>query len=759
MVTLDATGELLTIDRNSLSIRDRVATGDTPHAVVVAEGVSYVTQSGDNRLWTWRGGLASSTGTQPESVAIVGDRVVTADRGGSLSVFTRAPFAFVVRLTLEGGPVRVVAIDDVRVAVSLGDDERVAIVDIERAELVETLDVGSHPDGLCLSPDGVFLAAVSSGAGHVKIYRVSDWAAGAYAPCNDARAGHLRLAVAGAVDRRRRSRYGFRMSEGQCQLGGRFRRCPNRASGTCQYCGALVLRRAQAISPKASRLFARASPVRPSRTMSRPIGSTSKMPSVSTVRASAASRAATSAGRSSAPSALASTAPPTSRTRCTLPPAGSRPHAGRAFARTAGIAARSGAGDDLPRPQTGRPNRLVTGPSPPLPGVSVSDIEVAREAIADRVRLTPVWPSLTLEGIAGVPILQKCEQMQRTGSFKIRGALNVVRGLSATGRKRGLVTASAGNHAQGVALAAREAGIEATVVMPVLAPLSKATATQSHGARVVRFGASLEDAREHAQVLAERDGGLYVPPFDDDAVIAGQGTLGLELLEQVPDLAEVIVPAGGGGLLAGVATAVKARRPEVRVIGVQAAAMDGLCRSFAAGEVRTVPPARTLADGAAVAGPSERTFALIQAHVDEMVSCGDTAIAQAIVLLLERSKMVVEGAGALGVAALISGVYRPKGKAAVVLSGGNIDVNLVGSIVRHGLVEGWALPSPHGGGGGYVGGARAGLGRDRGRSREPSAGAPRSRGSWATGRGRRHRPSYRGQRSGPFRPRDELAAG
>lgn len=175
LVTLDAAGELLTIDRNSLSIRGRVATGDRPHAVVVAEGVSYVTQSGDNRLWTSRGGLALSTGAQPESVAIVGDRVVTADRGGSLSIFTRPPFAFVVRLTLEGGPVRVVAVDDVHVAVSLGDDERVAIVDIDRAELVETLDVGSHPDGLCLSPDGVFLAAVSSGAGQVKIYRLADW--------------------------------------------------------------------------------------------------------------------------------------------------------------------------------------------------------------------------------------------------------------------------------------------------------------------------------------------------------------------------------------------------------------------------------------------------------------------------------------------------------------------------------------------------------------------------------------------------------
>ena len=322
-----------------------------------------------------------------------------------------------------------------------------------------------------------------------------------------------------------------------------------------------------------------------------------------------------------------------------------------------------------------------------VPSVSVGDIEAARAAIGARVRLTPVWPSLTLEEIAGVPIVQKCEQMQRTGSFKIRGALNVVGGLSPAEGERGLVTASAGNHAQGVALAAREAGIRATVVMPVLAPLSKATATESYGAEVVRCGSSLEEARRHAQALAEREGRLYVPPFDADAVIAGQGTLGLELLEQVPDLEEVIVPAGGGGLLAGVATAVKARRPDVRVIGVQAAAMDGICRSFAAGEVRTVPAARTLADGAAVAGPSERTFALIRPHVDEMVSCGDTAIAQAIVLLLERSKMVVEGAGALGVAALISGAYRPKGKAVVVLSGGNIDINLVGSIVRRGLVD------------------------------------------------------------------------
>ena len=321
------------------------------------------------------------------------------------------------------------------------------------------------------------------------------------------------------------------------------------------------------------------------------------------------------------------------------------------------------------------------------PSVTIADIEAAREAIAGGVLETPVWPARALERLAGVPIVLKCEQMQRAGSFKIRGALNAVHGLSAEERARGLVAASAGNHAQGVALAAQAAGIAATVVMPEGAPLVKAAATEGYGARVVLHGDSLEEARAHANELAERDGLVYIPPFDSDAVIAGQGTLGLELLEQVPDLSEVLVPAGGGGLLAGVATAIKARRPEVRVVGVQAAAMDGICHSFSDGEVRSVSHAGTLADGVAVVGPSERTFALIRENVDEMVSCGDTAIAQAMVFLLETSKLLVEGAGALGVAALLSDAYRPREKTVIVLSGGNVDINLLGSIVRHGLVE------------------------------------------------------------------------
>ncbi len=322
-----------------------------------------------------------------------------------------------------------------------------------------------------------------------------------------------------------------------------------------------------------------------------------------------------------------------------------------------------------------------------VPSVTVDDIEAARDVIADGVLETPVWPARALERLTGVPIVLKCEQLQRAGSFKIRGALNAIHSLSEEDRTRGIVAASAGNHAQGVALAAQAAGIATTVVMPEGAPLVKAAATEGYGARVVFHGESLEEARSHAGELAERGGLVYLPPFDNDAVIAGQGTLGLELLEQVPDLAEVLVPAGGGGLLAGVATAIKARRPEVRIVGVQAAAMDGICRSYEAGEVRSVPHAGTLADGVAVSGPSDRTFALIREHVDEMIACGDTAIARAMVYLLETSKLLVEGAGALGVAALLSDAYRPRAKTAIVLSGGNVDINRLGSIVRYGLVE------------------------------------------------------------------------
>jgi threonine dehydratase len=238
-----------------------------------------------------------------------------------------------------------------------------------------------------------------------------------------------------------------------------------------------------------------------------------------------------------------------------------------------------------------------------------------------------------------------------------------------------------------VALAGREAGLAVTVVMPEAAPLAKITATQRLGARVLLHGNSLEAARAEALAIAGRDGLVFVPPFDDDAVIAGQGTVGLEILEQAPDVSEVLVPTGGAGLLAGVAVAVKSMRPQVRVIGVQDTAMHGVQLSFQRHALQTVRPARTIADGVAVAGPSERTFALVEKYVDGIVSCTDEQVARAIVLLIERSKMVVEGAGALGVAAIQSGIHRPAGPVAIVLSGGNIDINLLGSIVRRGLVD------------------------------------------------------------------------
>jgi threonine dehydratase len=326
-------------------------------------------------------------------------------------------------------------------------------------------------------------------------------------------------------------------------------------------------------------------------------------------------------------------------------------------------------------------------PASSVEGVDLAAIERARAAIAGHIRQTPTWPSMTLEEQLGVPVLLKCEQMQRTGSFKIRGATNFINGLGAEQRAHGLVAASAGNHAQGVALAGTLQGIDVTVVMPLSAPLAKANAARGYGARVVLSGQSLEEARTEALTIADREGRTFVPPFDSDAVIAGQGTLGLEILEQCPEVEEILVPTGGGGLLAGIAVAVKALKPSVRVVGVQSSAMDGVCQSFAARRLITTPHERTIADGAAVAGPSERTLALIERNVDAMVSVGDDAVARAIVLLIERSKMVVEGAGALAVAALQSGAYRPVGTTVAVLSGGNIDVNLLGSIVRHGLVE------------------------------------------------------------------------
>lgn len=319
--------------------------------------------------------------------------------------------------------------------------------------------------------------------------------------------------------------------------------------------------------------------------------------------------------------------------------------------------------------------------------VSLEDIQRAAAGFGDLVRWTPVWPFALPPGGDKPAVQLKLENLQVTGSFKARGALNFLRQLPDEDAARGLIAMSAGNHAQGVALAARQRGVSATIVMPAAAPLAKVLATRALGAKVILHGASLEEARAEAFAIAEREGRVFVPPYDHDAIIAGQGTVGLEILEQYPAVREILVPAGGGGLLSGIALAVKSLRPEVRVVGVQAAAMDGICESVRAGKVLRAPSVRTIADGVAVSGPSERTFAMIREHVDEMVAVSEEAIAHAVVLLMERGKVVAEGAGALGVAAIQSGVYRPRGETVVVISGGNIDINLIGSVVRNGLVD------------------------------------------------------------------------
>lgn len=318
-----------------------------------------------------------------------------------------------------------------------------------------------------------------------------------------------------------------------------------------------------------------------------------------------------------------------------------------------------------------------------MPGadVTLADIEAARARIAGHVRPTPLVPSVALGEAVGVPVHLKCENLQRTGSFKVRGAHNMV----ALRVPSAVVTASAGNHAQGVALACRERGVAATVVMPRTAPLAKQLATRGYGAEVVLVEGGLVEAIERARALAEARKWLFVPPFDAPEVVAGQGTLGLELLEELPELATVLVPAGGGGLLAGVAVAVKSSRPDVRVVGVQSAAMPGLLASRAAKAPVTVGRARTIADGVAVAGPSALTHALIERYVDDLVEVPEADIASSVVFLLERARLVVEGAGALGVAALRAGIVRPQGPTVAVISGGNIDVSVLGRLVQRGL--------------------------------------------------------------------------
>lgn len=320
---------------------------------------------------------------------------------------------------------------------------------------------------------------------------------------------------------------------------------------------------------------------------------------------------------------------------------------------------------------------------------TLADFEDAARVLGPMIARTPVDGSHYLSEVLGSPVLLKLENLQRTGSFKIRGAGYRLARLSAAERTRGVVAASAGNHAQGVALAAQRLGIPATIFMPYGVSVPKLLATRGYGAEVVLDGETVETPLRLAAEYAARTGAVLIHPFDHPDVIVGQGTLGMELWEQVPDLETVVVAVGGGGLAAGVAAAVKARAAvagrAVRVIGVQAVASAAYPPSLAAGRPLEIGTAPTIADGIAVARPGDLPFAVISEMVDEMVTVEDDDIARAIVVLLERAKLVVEPAGAVGVAAILTGAVRASGPTAVVLSGGNIDPLLLQRVVAHGL--------------------------------------------------------------------------
>jgi threonine dehydratase len=317
--------------------------------------------------------------------------------------------------------------------------------------------------------------------------------------------------------------------------------------------------------------------------------------------------------------------------------------------------------------------------------VTVEAIEAARKALAGIVRVTPLEPSRPLSTAVGGPVWLKCENLQRAGSFKVRGAYVRIARLTPQERDRGVVAASAGNHAQGVALAAGLLGTRATVFMPVGAPLPKAAATRAYGATVEFAGDTVDESLVAAQEFAERTGAVFIHPFDHEDVIAGQGTVGLEILEQCPDVRTIITGVGGGGLISGIAVAAKAANPAIKVIGVQAEGAAAVPASLRAGAPQRVP-GRTIADGIAVGRPGDLTFAHVQALVDEVVTVSDEDITRAMVLLLERGKLVVEAAGAVGVAALLSGaVTDVPTPAVVVLSGGNIDPLLMVRVIERGL--------------------------------------------------------------------------
>lgn len=321
--------------------------------------------------------------------------------------------------------------------------------------------------------------------------------------------------------------------------------------------------------------------------------------------------------------------------------------------------------------------------------VKIADIKAARERINGIINQTPIVADEKLSAAIGARAYLKAENLQRAGSFKIRGAYNKISQLSDEEKARGVITASAGNHAQGVALAARLTGTRATIVLPQFAPLTKVVATKSHGAEVIMQGNTFDEAVAHSKKLASENGSIYVHAFDDDLIIAGQGTIGMEIAEAEPKTTVIVVPIGGGGIISGIAIAVKEMLPNVRVIGVQSENVAPVKPSLQAGRPVEIETKPTIADGIAVKHPAERTLAIIREFVDDVVTVTEEEIAEAIFHLAQNAHLVVEGAGAAGVAALLAGKVelKPEDAVCAVLCGGNIDGNALARIIEQVLVR------------------------------------------------------------------------
>jgi threonine dehydratase len=320
--------------------------------------------------------------------------------------------------------------------------------------------------------------------------------------------------------------------------------------------------------------------------------------------------------------------------------------------------------------------------------ITLADVKAAQERIRHSIYLSPCSLSATFSQLTGNSIYLKLDNLQRTGAFKERGALNKLLTLRTEERERGVIAASAGNHAQGLAYHAGQRKIHAQICMPLITPLIKVSATKAYGAEVILHGANYDEACEEAICRSQQQNRTFIHPFDDDAVIAGQGTLGLELLQQQPAMEAVVVPIGGGGLIGGIACAIKETNAKIRIIGVQTARLPSMKMALAEGKPVTLPAAASIADGITVRRAGDRTLPLVQKYVDEIVTVDEEEIANAVLLLLEREKTVAEGAGATTIAALINRKVEMTGKKIVVLvSGGNMDVTLLSRIIERGLVK------------------------------------------------------------------------